>query len=125
MFRIHLTNLINLFKARKIHCPIVDGSRKVIDRLNAKPLENYNLDDVYFISFDFSSLYTSIKIWTVFDTIHYLGAILKLEQVEINLMKDLFMYIKRYACFTVGNTNCTYKSKGLLWAHMTQEMEQI
>ena len=112
MFRIHLTNLINLFKARKIHCPIVDGSRKVIDRLNAKSLENYNLDDVYFISFDFSSLYTSIKKWTVFDTLHYLGATLKVEQIEVNLMKALFMYIKRYACFTVGNTKLYLQKEG-------------
>ena len=42
----------------------------------------------------------------------YLGAKLKLKQVEVNFMKDLFLYFKRYACFTVGNTKLYLQKEG-------------
>ena len=112
MFRKHLNTLIELFKTNNIHCPVVDGSRKVIDRLNSISMKKYDLNDVYFIAFDFSSLYTSIKKWTVFDMIHFLGAILKLDKTEIYLMKDLFRYIKEYAYFSVGNTKLYLQKEG-------------
>ena len=111
IFRIHLNNLIDLFKTQNIHYPIVDGSRKVIDRLNLISLDSYYFDNIYF-SFDFSSLYTSIKKWTVFDTIHFLGAVLKLRKSEVNLMKDLFLFIKKYAYFTVGNKTLYLQKEG-------------
>ena len=95
-----------------MHCPLVDGSRKVFDRLNSISLKGYNLDDIYFIAFDFSSLYTSIKKWTVCDTIHFVGAVLKLARTEIDIMEDLFGYIKNYAYFSVGNTDLYLQKEG-------------
>ena len=66
-------------------------------------LHEYNLDDIYFVSFDISSLYTSSQKWTVFDTFYFLGSILKLPKYEVLIMKDLFKFIKQYAYFAVGN----------------------
>ena len=112
MFRKHLNSLKDLFKIKDIHCPIIDGSRKDIDRLRLISLHKHDLDSIYFISFDFSSLYTSIKKWTVFDTIHFLGAVLKLNPLEVRLMKDLFIFIKSYAYFTVANTKLYLQKEG-------------
>ena len=98
-----LLRLSEKFREKGMKIPIVKSSKQVVERLTLINMQNYNLDNIYFISFDFSSLYTAIKKWTVFDTIHFLGAILKLNESEILIMKELFTFIKQYAYFTVGN----------------------
>ena len=95
-----------------IHSPIVSGSRDVVNKLNTKPFHHYDLDQIFFITFDFSSLYTSIKKWTVFNTIHFLCAFLKLDKQLIYLMKDLFNFIKNNAYFTVGNCMLYLQQEG-------------
>lgn len=107
-----LNNLMTTFRIKDITCPIIDSSRELVDRLSLLSFNNYDLDNIYFISFDFSSLYTSIKKWSVFDTIHFLGSILKLEKSEINIMKDLFNFIKDNAYFTVGNKHLYLQKEG-------------
>lgn len=113
MLQKQLDNLINLFQEKSIHCPLVNSSRQVIERLNKVHLKAANLDNIYFISFDFASLYTSIKKWTIFNTIHFLGSILNLNRNEITLMKDLFSFIKQNAYFTVGNRKLYLQKDGL------------
>ena len=98
-----LDRLLMVFKDKNIQHPIVNSSDQVIERLKMINLQEYNLDDIYFVSFDFSSLYTSIQKWTVFDTNDFLGSILMLPKSEVLIMKDLFKFIKQYAYFTVGN----------------------
>ena len=103
IFHCCLLQMVNAFKESNIRIPVVNSSMQVIERLRQMNLQSYNLDNIYFISFDFSSLYTAIKKWTVFDTIHFMGKILELEKAEILIMKELFTFIKTYAYFTVGN----------------------
>ena len=107
-----LLDLVAVFDKENIHCPIVDSSKQVVNRLSQVNLNGYNPDCIYFVTFDFSSLYTSIKTWTVCDTIHFLGAILKLGKGEINLMKDLFKFIKQNAHFTVANKELYLQKEG-------------
>ena len=68
-----LHECIHKAASENIISPIIASSKEVKDRLSRLPFSKYRLDDIYFITFDFSSLYTSIKTWTVFDTIHFLG----------------------------------------------------
>ena len=98
--------------SENIISPIIASSKEVKDRLSRLSFSKYKLDNIYFITFDFSSLYTSIKTWTVFDTIHFLGAFLKLDKPLINLMKDLFNFIKQNAYFTVANTLLFLQKEG-------------
>ena len=107
-----LNECIDKAKTMGIHSPIVSGSRDVVNKLNTIPFHHYDLDQIFFITFDFSSLYTSIKKWTVFNTIHFLGAFLKLDKQLINLMKDLFNFIKNNAYFTVGNCMLYLQQEG-------------
>ena len=112
MFRRCLNSLKDKFYDKHILCPIVNGSRAVVDRINNIDLNQYDIDDIYFISFDFASLYTSIKKWTVFNTIHFLGAVLHMSKSEVNIMKDLFEFIKQNAYFTVGYTYLYLQKEG-------------
>lgn len=110
MFHKYLKEFIHKFTKLHGKCPIIDGSRTVVDRLSALSFKEYDLEDIFFVCFDFASLYTAIKKWTVFDMIHFLGAFLHLNKSETNLMKDLFNFIKDNAYFTVGN-KLTYLQK--------------
>ena len=112
MFHKCLLDLITVFGKETTHCPIVDSSKQVVNRLSQINLNGYNPDCIYFVTFDFSSLYTSIKTWTVCVTIHFLGAILKLEKSKINLMKGLFNFIKQNAYFTVANKELYLQKEG-------------
>ena len=107
-----LNKCIDKAMTMDIRSPIVTGSRDVVNKLNTIPFHHYDLDQIFFITFDFSSLYTSIKKWTVFNTIHFLGAFLKLDKQLINLMKDLFNFIKDNAYFTVGNCMLYLQQEG-------------
>ena len=98
--------------SENIISPIIASSKEVKDRLSRLSFSKYKLDDIYFITFDFSSLYTSIKTWTVFDIIHFLGAFLKLDKPLKNLMKDSFNFIKQNAYFTVANTLLFLQKEG-------------
>ena len=84
----------------------------MIDRISTMSLKAYNLDNIYFISFDFSALYTSIRKNTVYNTIHFLGHVLQLNKEEINLMKELFNFIKANAYFTVGGKRLYLQKEG-------------
>ena len=56
------------------------GGSNVVTKLNKLPFQEYDLDQIFFVTFDFSYLYTSIKKWTMFDTFHFLGALFKLYE---------------------------------------------
>ena len=49
-----------VFKDKNIQHPIVNSSDQVIESFKMISLQEYNLDDIYFVSFDFSSLLGSI-----------------------------------------------------------------
>lgn len=112
LFRYCLNECIKKAQSEGIHSPIINSSREVVDKLNRISFKNYKLDNIYFITYDFSSLYTSISKNTLFDTIHFIGDFLKLEKNLIFLMKDLFNYIKNNAYFTVGNTKLYLQKEG-------------
>lgn len=112
LFRQCLIDITRQANDEGITSPIVSNSKEIVDRLLSIPFSKLNLDNVYFITFDFSSLYTSIKKWTVFDTIHFLGAHLNLSKNMIKIMKELFNFIKQYAYFTVGNNSLYLQKEG-------------
>lgn len=112
VFRYCLNECIDKAKLEGINSPIITSSRELVDKLNRIQFKNYKLDNIYFITYDFSSLYTSISKHTLFDTIHFIGDYLKLDKNLIFLMKDLFNYIKNNAYFTVGNTKLYLQKEG-------------
>ena len=112
LFKNCLDKMMELFHRKDIHYPIVNSSRQVIDRISVLDLKAKNPDNIYFISYDFSALYTSIRTNTVFDTIHFLGHVLQLRKEQINLMKELFNFIKANAYFTVGNKRLYLQKEG-------------
>lgn len=112
VFRYCLNKCIEKAQLEGINSPIINSSREVVDKLRRISFRNYKLDNIYFITYDFSSLYTSISKHTLFDTIHFVGDYLKLDRNLIFLMKDLFNYIKNNAYFTVGNTKLYLQKEG-------------
>ena len=112
IFRDCLERCIQKAATEGIQSPIIYSSRDVINKLNELTLQGYNLDNIYFITYDFSSLYTSIKKHTLFDTIHFIGHFLQLDRNLINLMKDLFTFIKNNAYFTIGNKYLFLQKEG-------------
>ena len=61
MFDDCLLRLSEKFQEKDMKISIVKSSKQVVERCTLINMQNYNWDNIYFISFDFSSLYTAIK----------------------------------------------------------------
>lgn len=93
--------------------PMVTSSQNVVEHLNSIDIEKVHVDDLFFVSFDFSSLYTSISNKSIYDMILYYGQLLELDSSMINLMTDLHGFIKDNAFFDVANKHMYLQRNGL------------
>ena len=94
-------------------CPIVDSSLQVIQHLYKLNFDGFDSDNIYFISFDFASLYTSLKVDTILQMFHRLKSILQLDEETITLMIDLFTFVKQHAYFHVAFSKLYLQKEGL------------
>lgn len=72
----------------------------MVNQLNQLRIDPYDTQ-LYFVSFDFSSLYTSIDNNTVIDSFLFLRNHLDKDTCKINLMLDFFDYIKHNVYFHI------------------------
>ena len=90
LVKIFLNKLKNKFSDTYV---LVNSSFEVVNQLDKIRIDPYDMR-LHFISFDFSSLYTSISNNTVFESFSFLERHLDIDVCTINLMFDLFNYIK-------------------------------
>ena len=91
---------------------LVNSSVEVVNQLDKIRIDPYGMR-LHFVSFDFSSLYTSISNNTVFESFSFLERHLDIDVCTINLMFDLFNYIKHNAYFHIG-FKCLFLQKQCL-----------
>lgn len=95
------------------HCDtLVNSSLQVVNQLKTISIDPYDME-LHFISFDFSSLYTSIDNYTVISAFLFLQTQLHIEQATIQFMIELFYFIKNNAYFHVGFKRLFLQKQGL------------
>jgi hypothetical protein len=98
-----------------ITSPIVYSSLEEVSLLEEIAIPPDDLINMFFISYDFTSLYTSITSEHMMETIHFVGEFLDLNHSTVQFMIELCSYIRGHAYFHVGQNSCTFKRKVLLW----------
>ena len=109
LVKIFLNKLKNKFSDTYV---LVNSSFEVVNQLDKIRIDPYDMR-LHFISFDFSSLYTSISNNTVFESFSFLEKHLDIDICTINLMFDLFNYIKHNAYFHIGFKRLFLQKQGL------------
>ncbi len=93
--------------------PMVNSSKSVVDHLKRIKILPKDIDDIFLISFDFSSLYTSISNQSIYQMIIFFSNFIELDVSVTNMMMDLHNFIKQNAYFKVANKHLFLQKDGL------------
>ncbi len=96
-----------------INNPMVGSSKDVVNYLDSAMFAPEDIEQLYMVSFDFSSLYTSISNRSIYQMIIFFGTFLDLDMSLVNIMMDLHNFIKSNAYFTVAGKQLFLQKNGL------------